>query len=345
MRPSKKIYWTAQIFGWISYSSILFLVANNERPSEISPSFYIQLLIITVVHIICTHIMRNIIIRLQWLDRKFSELIPRILLISFLCSVCIVIIINILEAFLLSRQLDLTDIQSIVITSLIYSFVIITWNAIYFTYHFFHKLRQQEVNNLALESSKNEIELKILRSQLNPHFLFNSLNSIRALIDLDPQNAKHAVTTMSNLLRKSLIFGKENLITISEEFELIRHYLELEKIRFEERLTIEWEIDTTLEQFTIPPFSVQLLVENAIKHGISKQISGGTIKICSYSEDEYIFISVENTGQMGTSRDIGIGIENTIRRLKLQYHDKADFTIQQLDNTVLALLKFHYEKH
>jgi hypothetical protein len=192
--------------------------------------------------------------------------------------------------------------------------LILFWNSIYFTFHFFQKSRNQELNNISLEASKNEIELKNLRSQLNPHFLFNSLNSIRALIDIEPQNAKGAVTTLSNLLRKSLILGKEDLVPLNEEMEMVSNYLELEKVRFEERLTVEWKLDEKLDDFLIPPFSLQMLVENAIKHGISKLPKGGSIDVNSEIKNQLLEIKISNDGKFeeNSISDSGFGLKNSI---------------------------------
>jgi LytS/YehU family sensor histidine kinase len=195
---------------------------------------------------------------------------------------------------------------------------------------------------LSLESSRNEIELKNLRSQLNPHFLFNSLNSIRALIDIEPSKAKISVTTLSNLLRKSLILGRENLVRLDEEIEMVSNYLELEKIRFEERLEVKMILDSELDDFMLPPFSLQMLVENAIKHGISNLVDGGEIIIETKKVVDVIIISVTNSGEIinGSDLEKGIGIENTKRRLALQFKDSAEFELTQSGKKVIAQLIF-----
>jgi LytS/YehU family sensor histidine kinase len=216
--------------------------------------------------------------------------------------------------------------------------LILFWNSVYFTFHFFQKSRQQELNNISLEASRNEIELKNLLSQLNPHFLFNSLNSIRALIDIKPSKAKDAVTTLSALLRKSLALGKEELVPLSAELEMIDHYLELEKVRFEERLSISWDTDDTINDLLIPPFSLQTLVENAIKHGISHLVNGGSIRIRTSNESDSIVLEVQNTGHLDHSAEPGIGLSNTRRRLDLQFKGKAHLDLFEKEGNVLAKL-------
>lgn len=343
MGTTRYLYWGAQLTGWSIYAALLIFASYAENPKEINLSLFLKITGLVVIAISLTHLMRNIFIKLKWLDLKLPTLLPRVIGITIIVSIifavfyegfCYLIEIkddNYKETTFLNFYLE---IFSVIV-------LILFWNALYFTYHFFMKSRKQEMSNIILEANRNEIELKNLRSQLNPHFLFNSLNSIRALIEIDPKEAKHSLTSLSNLLRKSLMHGKLNEISTSEEIEIVSNYLELEKIRFEERLKIAWLMDETLNDFLIPPFSLQMLVENAIKHGISKLINGGEIQIKIGQTDETVFFIVENTGILSTTKDLGIGIENTKRRLALQYKGKANFNIRQEGDKVVSSIKFN----
>ena len=126
------------------------------------------------------------------------------------------------------------------------------------------------------------------------------------------------------------MIGKTNLISIQEEMDIVHSYLELEKIRFEERLNYTINIDENILHFKIPPFSIQLLIENAIKHGISKEIEGGNITIKGEELDNKIKIEVMNPGEIGQDKDLGVGLTNLRRRLILQYAN-ASFTIQNCE--------------
>lgn len=343
MQTSRKLYWGAQLLGWTGYSSLIYFAAYVNKPEDITYKLIVQLFLMIFFCLSFTHLMRWFMLKRNWLNKKLVGLIPRLIIISISCGILIEYSLRLSESLLNLNDQENLNIGQIIINIFALTLLIICWNGIYFTFHFFQKSRQQEIDNLSLEASKNEIELKNLRSQLNPHFLFNSLNSIRALIDIQPSSAKHAVTTLSNLLRKSLISGKENLITLEEEIEIVHNYLELEKIRFEERLQVEWELDETLNNFHIPPFSIQLLTENAVKHGISREINGGTILIRTRKDEANIYIIVENPGQLGDSPDTGIGISNNKRRLAIQYKEKADFSLVQVGDKVVATIKFEYE--
>lgn len=344
MSTSKWLYWSAQCIGWLSYSALIFLATYARDPKEVDWYLLVNLLAFSVISILMTHAMRWSFIKLNWLDMKLTPLIPRLILLSLLCSVCISLSSTGIHLLLQPEEITKVTFLDELIDILAILVLILLWNGIYFTFHFFQKSKIQELNNLSLVASRNEIELKNLRSQLNPHFLFNSLNSIRALIDLEPVKAKESVTTLSNLLRKSLILGKENLVRLEEELEMVSNYLELEKIRFEERLVVKWIVDDSLNEFLLPPFSLQMLVENAIKHGISNLMKGGMIIIETKQIENKIIISVSNSGQISQKIDTGIGIENTKRRLALQFGDSAEFELLQKEELVVAQLIFtsHY---
>ncbi len=340
MKSNNYLYIGAQLFGWVFYALFVVLASYVDDPNKITLTLFFHIFSFVFFSFLFTHLMRLFFFKWNWLEMKLPPLLPRILISSLICAICISI-----STEIISFTIDIEDEKSISILKIFLeilanSVLILFWNALYFTYHFFSKSRKQEINNLSLEASRNEIELKNLRSQLNPHFLFNSLNSIRALIETEPSKAKNSVTALSNLLRKSLQFGKLNLVTIEDELEMVSNYLDLEKIRFEERLQINFDLNNDISSFMIPPFSIQMLVENAIKHGISTLIEGGFISVKTEKKENSILIIVENSGFLKTEIDLGIGIENTRRRLDLQYKGTANFEIYQKDNKVISSITF-----
>lgn len=345
MLRTRRFYWLAQIGGWGLLSLLLVLSAFQTNDSEFEQRyvtyperFWLGLFIFFLVGITISHLMRLASISLGWLDMKIGPLIPRILLISLLAAALMSLLNNLSSTYIEKdpRPLTLAYILIGIFTNAIF---FLSWNGIYFAFHFFQKSRVQEVKNLQLSASQNEIELKNLRSQLNPHFLFNSLNSIRALIDINPLQAKENLTTLSNLLRKSLVLGKEQLVSLKEELEIVNDYLDLEKVRFEERLAIEVEHDPKLDDFPVPPFMIQTLVENAFKHGISRLIEGGTITIRTEIGGSNVTITVINDGTLGQSVDTGIGLQNTLRRLELQYPQNSQFSLKEEDGKVIATIE------
>ena len=155
--------------------------------------------------------------------------------------------------------------------------------------------------------------------------------SIRALIDENPSRARTAITELSNILRSSMQVDKAETVSFEKELNIVKDYLALENMRFEDRLKVEYEIDEdTLDQ-QVPPMMLQTLVENAIKHGISKHIRGGTIKIISDFKNHYHELAVQNTGNLnGGLNAEGFGLSSTQNRLGLLYGDKASFEIKQV---------------
>jgi LytS/YehU family sensor histidine kinase len=192
------------------------------------------------------------------------------------------------------------------------------------------------VDTLKLQSLVKELELKTIKSHINPHFIFNALNSIRALVDENPSRARTAITELSNILRSSMQTEKLETVPLERELNIVRDYLALEKMRFEERLSIELDIKENTLQQPIPPMMLQTLVENAIKHGISKKENGGVIKVTSDFINHHHELSVQNTGQLGDYSNInGFGLKSTEDRLNLLYQGKASFAIKNMNNEMV----------
>lgn len=339
---TKRFYWLAQLIGWFSYCGLIVFSVYNKDPSKIDTIFLLNVFVLITAGISVTHLQRTFYIKMGWLGMRLPRLIPRLLISSFISSILIAAIDNgsdYLTGLIEADQASFS-ISQMVVNILATLLLVLFWNALYFTFHFFQKSRKQEISNLELEASNKESELKNLRSQLNPHFLFNSLNSIRALIDEEPKKAKMSITTLSNLLRQSLVLGRENLVALESEIDLAKSYLELEKIRFEERLDVEWSLTPGLESFQIPPFSLQMMVENAIKHGISNLKDGGSVKISALETDNEIIIIVENSGTLKGIVDLGVGIQNIKQRLALQYGNGAEFSLREESRSVIAQMNF-----
>lgn len=214
---------------------------------------------------------------------------------------------------------------------LIFTFILIAlWLLIYMVWHYLERNRKNELSRLTLQKTVKDLELKTIKSHINPHFIFNSLNSIRALVDENPQRARTAITELSNILRSSLQVEKMETVPLQKELDIVKDYLGLEQMRFEERLKVEMDIDEdTLDQ-QVPPMMLQTLVENAIKHGISKRIGGGTVKIISQFDDDNFKLAVQNTGNLEAKTNDGFGFKSTRDRLKFLRDGKAYLKVEQI---------------
>jgi two-component system LytT family sensor kinase len=212
------------------------------------------------------------------------------------------------------------------------------WLLIYVVWHYVDKNRRDQLDKLRLEGMVKSLELKTIKSHINPHFIFNALNSIRALVDENPTRARTAITELSNILRSSLQAEKQETVPLQQELDIVNDYLALEQMRFEERLRIELDIDEDTLTQPIPPMMLQTLVENAIKHGINKDINGGVIQICSHFVQNHHELTVKNTGHlkpMEIKNSVGFGIKSTQERLNLLYNKKAHFEIKNIDNNMV----------
>lgn len=336
MWNAKKLYWFIQILGWGAFC--LLIGFTNYTQGEFDQTTVYKLIELFLLFILITHTSRFILIRFDWLNLKLTPLIPRLIALNFISSLVLILFSYISSKFIyVSEDFEFTF-TALIVNTIVYTLFFMLWSAIYLSYHLINKSRHQEIRNLQLEASNNEIELKTLRDQLNPHFLFNSLNSIRALIEEDPTIAKSAITTLSNLLRRSLNMGKYPKVTLEEELRLVQEYLQLEKIRFEERLALTIRVNAD-QQLLIPPFIIQTLAENAIKHGISNRNDGGELTILVDETVHSLVIQVSNPGNLKSEDPEGIGLINTRRRLYIQYGKQAKIDLHEKDNLVIATIE------
>lgn len=339
MLNKRKLYWLAQTFGWLVYVFIVGLF-NKLNGSEVSTELVYSLLSIYLIGLSTSHLYRLVAVKLNWMRHSVLLLIPRVLLSVVLFGVFVYFVQTVVLDILIahrSYEFSLADAFPKVIN---WTLLFLLWSTFYFLFHYVNNYKQEEIKNLKWQATKNEIELNRLKSQLNPHFVFNSMNSIRALVDEDPILAKNAITQLSNVLRNSLLMGKKKLIPLSDELKIVGDYLGLEKTRFEEKLTIVQNNDSTVSNFLIPPLMIQTLVENGIKHGTSKIAEGGTIEINTTKRGEKLEVLIFNTGVYNENNipDTGFGLVNTQQRLNLIYGDEATFSIENEDGRVKTKL-------
>ena len=229
-----------------------------------------------------------------------------------------------------SFALKLTNVPYFTVIFLIWIFSVTS-------YKVFNYINLVKVNQLQLESNLRESQLNTLKGQINPHFMFNSLNNIRGLILEDATRARDMITRLSEMLRYSLTKNDVNTISIKEELQTVDNYIEISKIQFEERLTFSIAVSPEVLSICIPPMIIQMLVENAVKHGIGKIKEGGAINLTVQKANGELIIMVQNSGSLsyieGTTR---LGLENIKKRLSLIYGNKAGFTLQESNNFVEA---------
>jgi two-component system, LytTR family, sensor kinase len=336
----RKYYWWCQVAGWgIVVLALVFFASTFEQ--KITPKLLERQFVVMLSGILTTHLFRMVIRKSNWLMQAVEKVLPKLLMGVIVTSVIMSLVqIGIYDLINLSdsskHKLGFTT--RILGHVLENGLIIFPWTMIYYFYHYIEKSRKQELDTLKLESLVKELELKTIKSHINPHFIFNALNSIRALIDENPGRARTAITELSNILRSSMQTEKQETVTFEKELNIVKDYLALEHIRFEDRLKVEYEInEDTLDQ-PIPPMMLQTLVENAIKHGISKQVNGGMVKIISDFRGGYHELVIRNTGYLnGSLSNDGFGLISTRNRLQILFGEKANFDIKETNgNTVQA---------
>ena len=201
-----------------------------------------------------------------------------------------------------------------------------------------HQAERRAVESRALA---REAELQALRMQINPHFLFNSLHSIAALTTVDGTRAREMCVRLSDFLRAGLALGARESIPLREELALARRYLEVEKVRFGERLRVEEKVAATCEECNVPALLLQPLVENAVKHGIAGLVEGGAIRLTAERTGAGVEILLENAfdPEMPSPRKGGVGLAHVRRRLQLRYGDAASFDAAAADGRYRVLLR------
>ena len=190
-------------------------------------------------------------------------------------------------------------------------------------YEYLKRLRRQEREKYEYQQALVASELQTLKMQLHPHFLFNTLQGIAALVEDQPQTAEAMILKLSNLLRTALDRGQSDLIFLEEELKFAREYLDLEKMRFGDRLRVEWSISAEANRVLVPQMILQPLIENAVLHGVSRSRERGWIEVAASVTNRVLTVQVRNSGASAKPNGSGVGLNNVRARLKYLYSDGA----------------------
>jgi hypothetical protein len=339
IRRRAQVYWLCQVAGWSSWTGVglSYALVSDSRMSlwPFLPTYVASI----ASSIGWTHLYRLVIRKHGWTALGPGKLLARVLPVSV--ALGIVIPYTTLPLYLALYGQRATAFGLWVAPAVVgTTWCVAIWNMAYFGIHYFERWRQAEVDKLQLAVVATEARLQGLMAQINPHFLFNCLNSVRALAVEDPAKAQTAVTALSELMRYSLQAGQVPTVPLETEIEMVLNYLSLEVIRFDERLTTGVEIDDATRRVQVPPMMVQALVENGVKHGIERLPAGGSIGVSAQLDGDCVFVRVSNTGkitaQEGTTR---IGLANARERLRLLYGERARLALREDGGAVIAELR------
>lgn len=318
---------------------LLYELVNYVAMGYFTPVGFGFLSLTVLVALLFTHIYHLIVRRVDYSSLKLYQQALYFLIALVTLSLCLFLTSEI-EQFVLSRKVNenIVSLQSLMYL-VNWSRYIVVWLLFYHVVKYFMLKNKAEVAVLETTLELQDTRLNVLRLQLNPHFLFNALNSIRSLIVYDSEQAREATTRLSQLLRHTLNYEKQDFIPITQEMEIVNDYLMLEKIRFDERLEYTVDIQPEAVGLPVPASLILTLVENAIKHGIGNSVKGGWVKIFVTWQQESIVIKVINKGRLANEKSAvgGIGLQNIYKRLELYYGGQARFNIENIDEeAVLA---------
>ena len=335
----ERLYVFCQLGGWGSYlgMQLYFSKAFSDGSRQAGRDRLTEtavLVMIVSLGLILTHCARFYMTRWGWKQMGWQSLVPRILIMAVSLS----LLWNAIGYGYSYGIVRLPwpskfGVGAVVFAGTLYgSFMLVGWLCIYFFYHILDRVQRMQIEQLRLAANVKEAELRALKSQVNPHFLFNSLNSLRALIDEDAPRARESVTRLANILRYSLQSGQLETVMLKDELQTVEDYLALEKIRHEERLDVHWDVAAQARLQLVPPMLLQTLVENAVKYGISTRREGGIVTISARVRGSFLHLSVSNPGDLASPTNAasakagsstGVGLRNASERLKLLYGDQA----------------------
>lgn len=339
-RAKERLYVLCQIIGWGGFLVVqLFFthLLSSGKGEVVSLADDLKIVSIMMMGLLISHFTRIYIGRWGLKEMGWLRLVPRAIGISFLMSLVWTIVsagwfYGILRDPWPGEINPFTLMAiSVINGTLIYG----GWLSFYSIYHVYNRFNVSEIERLRLTTIVKDAELRALKSQVNPHFIFNSLNSVRALIDEDPQRARSAVTQLANMLRYSLQSGSTQTVPFEDELTVVNDYLALEQVRHEERLRLRLDIAPGTLRRVLPPMLLQTLVENAVKYGISTRAAGGEISIGARIENNDLLIEVRNPGHLSERRNstseksTGLGLRNALDRLKLLCGDDATIDLRQ----------------
>ncbi|MCU0335171.1 MAG: histidine kinase [Chitinophagaceae bacterium] len=340
MKPTLKTYWLCQLAGWtgfvlIEVSNYTFFIAKTFIPALVL-TFSLQ----AVAGLLLMHGYRWYLHRTRYQWRASSGIwlkaLADTLVLACLQTVLADLMYTIVGGISFLKQLELIDFVGSVYNWMRYIGV---WVIIYYMYQLLKSSSEAEKALLTAESNSRNAELELLKAQLNPHFLFNALNSIKALVTIDPEKSRTAIVQLSEILRFTLQYNREQLIPLEQELAETTKYLALEQLRYGNRLVFHVNRHIPTADWVVPPAMLLTLAENAVKHGIGQLENGGHIDIVVAAEGPWLCITMRNSGQYQPQGHVGLGLKQIRTRLEALYQDRASLHIHNQAGSVEARLK------
>jgi hypothetical protein len=331
----KIAYWSCQAFGWGLYSIVgMSMIAQQTGWQFGLVAGYVLFFLYSIA---LTDLLRREMRRRDWLSALTLGTMARLFgaaLALAAVQTFLVFTINLLFVTLEGPKPSMPLAYALP-TWISISGADCIWLLFYVTLTGGRRYREKEVR---LQLALREAELRALEAQIHPHFLFNCLNSIRALVVENPALAQDMITRFASILRYNLHRDLNHTVPLAAEVEVVEDYLALEAVRLEDRLRVRFEIDPAAGGLLIPPMLLQTLVENALKHGIAQRPEGGELTIRAAVEGEALAIEVVNSGRIAEPAAGGtqVGLANTRERLRILYGGRASLDLRNRDQGQVA---------
>jgi len=322
------LFWTLHAGGWALYGITQY---TGARFYDKTPSYTRVIVVSALAGFVLSTPMRYIYRRL-W-KRTPLAMILGVLLTCYTIALPLRYVINYSYKLFVEPEWQARNIYELFGGALSTTYLLLCWSVLYFGIKFYESQRKQEEAMLKAVALAQEAQLKMLRYQLNPHFLFNTLNAISTLI-LDNQNKKanHAVTRLSEFLRYTLDQDPMKKVTLRQELEALDLYLGTERLRFAERLRLEYAVEESAMNALVPSLLLQPLLENSLKYAVSAREQGGLVRIEGRTREGWLELSVVDDGPglkegTPTAERRGVGLRNTSERLAVLYGDNRRFAV------------------
>lgn len=331
-----RAYWICQVCGWGTYSAVGSWFAVRQvgpRPGVIA-----GFILFFCYSIALTHLLRREI-RRRLHAFHFYRLVPAALVVGTVQALLVVALSYVLNPAGDGRISGWAAVAGLWAGT---CGVTVVWTVLYVAVTSARRHAESLRQEYRLKLALREAELRVLEAQINPHFLFNSLNSIRALVTENPSLAQDMLTRLANILRHNLHRDSSHTVPLASEVAVVADYLALESVRFEERLRVQFAIDPATAGVLVPAMLLQTLVENAIKHGIASLPAGGDLRIQAALEPDALVVEVENSGQLAEPKAgaTQVGLSNVRERMSILYGGRASLNLANRDGgKVVAVLR------
>lgn len=330
-KAQKKLYWVLQLFGWFALMFIEIFNFTFFIRGEFLWKYLYSFGVFSLIGILSTHFYKTFFIKPSTFDKGLGKVWSKALLDIILVSLLMVI---------LGRLVSITGKYSILKVPVIESLqvlgpqfiniarYVVVWIVVYYLYHILQRNNKLQEANLEAENNAKITELELLKTQLNPHFLFQCLSSIKAMVLTDKEMARDGIIKLSELLRYSLNYDKNSLVSVHEELTELNKFIGLEKLRLGTRLRFNMEVEELLFDQKIPTASLLNLLENAIRNEVDHHENGGCIELLGKMENGKITFTLNGSSFFSEQKmSMTKGIENLKIRLRKIYGQEAELTL------------------